>query len=84
VHGTFASGGGDGVVALWDGVNKRRIRQYQRYPASVGSIAFSSDGKYVAVGVSPGFEDGQEDIVDGVVKVFIRELAENEAQGKKK
>jgi cell cycle arrest protein BUB3 len=84
VHGTFASGGGDGVVALWDGVNKRRIRQYQRYPASVSSISFSADGKYVAVGVSPGFEDGHDDIVDGVVKVFIRELAENEAQGKKK
>ncbi|KAL8902823.1 MAG: hypothetical protein Q9171_007593, partial [Xanthocarpia ochracea] len=30
VHGTFASGGGDGFVALWDGVAKRRIRQYQR------------------------------------------------------
>lgn len=84
VHGTFASGGGDGVVALWDGINKRRIRQYQRYPASVASISFSPDGKYVAVGVSPGFEDGHEDVVDGVVKVFIRELAENEAQGKKK
>ncbi|KAL9595184.1 MAG: hypothetical protein Q9179_005076, partial [Wetmoreana sp. 5 TL-2023] len=34
VHGTFASGGGDGFVALWDGVAKRRIRQYQRYASS--------------------------------------------------
>jgi len=84
VHGTFASGGGDGVVALWDGVNKRRIRQYQKFPSSVSTIAFSGDGKYVAIGVSPGFEDGQDDIPDGAIKVFIRELSEGEAQGKRK
>ncbi|KAF2188251.1 mitotic checkpoint protein BUB3 [Zopfia rhizophila CBS 207.26] len=84
VHGTFASGGGDGVVALWDGVAKRRIRQYQRFPASVSTLTFSKDGKYLAVGVSPGFEDGQEDMPDGIVKVFIRELSDTEAQGKSK
>ncbi|KAF2473821.1 mitotic checkpoint protein-like protein BUB3 [Lindgomyces ingoldianus] len=82
VHGTFASGGGDGVVALWDGVHKRRIRQYQKFPASIGCMDFSGDGKYLAVGVSPGFEDGMDDMPDGVVKVFIRELGETEAMGK--
>ncbi len=82
VHGTFASGGGDGLVALWDGVGKRRIRQYQRYAASVAALCFSGDGKYLAVGISPGFEDGKEDGGDGVVKVFIRELGDNEAKGK--
>ncbi|EEH05581.1 spindle assembly checkpoint protein SLDB [Histoplasma capsulatum G186AR] len=86
VHGTFASGGGDGVVALWDGVAKRRIRQYQRFPASVAALAFSSDGRYLAIGVCSGFEEGkereQEDAAEGVVKVFIRELGESEAKGK--
>ncbi|KAF2459121.1 hypothetical protein BDY21DRAFT_339830 [Lineolata rhizophorae] len=86
VHGTFASGGGDGMVALWDGVAKRRIRQYQRYPASVAALSFSADGKYLAVAVSPGFEDGKEGGVEdeegGVVKIFVRELAEGEAKGK--
>ena len=82
VHGTFASGGGDGVVALWDGVAKRRLRQYQKYPASVAALAFSGDGKFLAVGVSPGFEDGTEGEGEGVVKVFIRELGETEAKGK--
>ncbi|PGH08099.1 hypothetical protein AJ79_06099 [Helicocarpus griseus UAMH5409] len=86
VHGTFASGGGDGVVALWDGVAKRRIRQYQRYPASVAALAFSGDGRYLAIGVSPGFEEGTEGggVGAGEVKVFIRELGENEAKGKGK
>ncbi|KAJ9669475.1 mitotic spindle checkpoint protein Bub3 [Coniosporium apollinis] len=82
VLGTFATGGGDGVVALWDANAKRRIRQYQRYPASVAALAFSGDGKFLAVGVSPGFEDGEEVLGEGEVKVFIRELGENEAKGK--
>ena len=82
VHGTFASGGGDGFVALWDGVAKRRIRQYQRYPASVAALSFSGDGRFLAVGVSPGFEDGKEGEGEGVVKVFVRELGEGEARGK--
>ncbi|KAK2810996.1 hypothetical protein FQN50_002589 [Emmonsiellopsis sp. PD_5] len=85
VHGTFASGGGDGVVALWDGVAKRRIRQYQRYPASVAGLAFSGDGRFLAIGVSPGFEEGKEEeggVVGGEVKVVVRELGEAEAKGK--
>ena len=83
VHGTFASGGGDGVVALWDAVAKRRIRQYQKYPHSVAAVGFSSDGKYLAVGVCPGFENGQEDYSgEGVTQVYIRELSDTEAKGK--
>ncbi|CAL8578521.1 mitotic spindle checkpoint protein Bub3 [Xanthoria parietina] len=82
VHGTFASGGGDGFVALWDGVAKRRIRQYQRYASSVSAVAFSGDGKFLAVAISPGFEDGREGVGEGVVKVFVRTLGENEAKGK--
>ncbi|RFU31174.1 hypothetical protein B7463_g5160, partial [Scytalidium lignicola] len=83
VHGTFASGGGDGIVALWDAVAKRRIRQYQKYPASVAALAFSSDGRYLAVGVCPGFENGQEDYSgEGLTHVYIRELGETEAKGK--
>ena len=82
VHGTFASGGGDGFVALWDGVAKRRIRQYQKYAASVAALSFSGDGKYLAVAISPGFEDGKEGETEGTVSVFVRELGANEAKGK--
>jgi cell cycle arrest protein BUB3 len=84
MHGTFASGGGDGVVALWDAVAKRRIRQYQKYPSSVASLAFSADGRYLAVGVCPGIEDNKEFNPEGEVKVFVRELGETEAKGKEK
>ncbi|AEO66675.1 uncharacterized protein THITE_54770 [Thermothielavioides terrestris NRRL 8126] len=83
VHGTFASGGGDGTVALWDAEAKRRMRQYQRFPDGVAALAFSADGRYLAIGVCPGFETGMEDYSgEGRTKLFIRELGETEAKGK--
>jgi cell cycle arrest protein BUB3 len=83
IHGTFASGGGDGIVALWDANAKRRTRQYQKYPASVAALAFSSNGKYLAIGVCPGFENGQKEYTgEGATHVYVRELGENEAKPK--
>jgi WD40 repeat protein len=38
--GTFATGGGDGTVSVWDGVNKKRLVQYPQYPTSIASLAF--------------------------------------------
>jgi cell cycle arrest protein BUB3 len=63
-------------------VAKRRIRQYQADPSSVASVSWSSDGRYLAVAISPGFEDGNESVSDGLVKLYVRELAEGEAKGK--
>ncbi|KUJ16352.1 mitotic checkpoint protein-like protein BUB3 [Mollisia scopiformis] len=80
---SFASGGGDGIVALWDAVAKRRIRQYQKYSSSIAALCFNSDGKYLAVGICPGFENGQEDYSgEGETHVYIRELSDTEAKGK--
>ncbi|RKF66820.1 Mitotic checkpoint protein BUB3.2 [Golovinomyces cichoracearum] len=84
IFGTFASGGGDGIVALWDAEAKRRIRQYQKYPAAIAALSFSCDGNYLAIGVCPGYEDGQESYSgEGSTHVFIRELGPNEAKGKR-
>ncbi|KAI2621264.1 mitotic checkpoint protein BUB3 [Hypoxylon sp. NC1633] len=86
VHGsTFASGGGDATVALWDAEAKRRMKVYQKFADSVAALAFSADGRYLAVGVCPGFETGMEDYSgEGRTKIFIRELGENEALPKGK
>ncbi|KAI2621493.1 mitotic checkpoint protein BUB3 [Hypomontagnella submonticulosa] len=86
VHGsTFASGGGDATVALWDAEAKRRMKVYQKFADSVAALAFSADGRYLAVGVCPGFETGMEDYSgEGRTKIFVRELGENEALPKAK
>ncbi|KAF2771399.1 spindle assembly checkpoint protein [Teratosphaeria nubilosa] len=84
IHGTFATGGGDGVVAFWDAQTKRRIKQFPKLEASVAALEFSADGRTMAVAMSPGFEDGKEDeeVDTSVCKVFVRALGENEAKGK--
>ncbi|KAL1917746.1 uncharacterized protein VTP21DRAFT_3580 [Calcarisporiella thermophila] len=78
VHGTFASGGADGVVNLWDGFNKKRLRQYPRYPTSIASLAFSPDGRILAIASSYTFEEGEKDTPPD--SVFIRWLGENEGK----
>ncbi|KAK4494500.1 hypothetical protein PRZ48_014798 [Zasmidium cellare] len=82
--GTFATGGGDGVVALWDAKTKRRIRQYPKLDASVVALDFSRDGSRLAITMSPNFEEGkeEEEADPGLVKVFVRELTESETKGK--
>ena len=83
VHGTFASGGGDGVVALWDALAKRRIRQYQRYPTNVSGLAFQpGDGRWLAIALSWLYKENEEPGQEDQPRIFVRELGENEAKGK--
>ncbi|KAJ9604426.1 mitotic spindle checkpoint protein Bub3 [Cladophialophora chaetospira] len=84
VHGTFATGGGDGVVAIWDAVAKRRIRIYPKLVSSIAALSFCSNGKYLATAISPGFEDGNDEVAEGTIGIFIRELGENEVKRKAK
>lgn len=83
-YGTFASGGGDATAALWDAEAKRRMKVYPRFPDSVAALAFSADGRYLAVAVCPGFESGGMDDYsgEGRTKILIRELSETEAKPK--
>jgi cell cycle arrest protein BUB3 len=60
-YGTFASGGGDGLVCVWDGQNKKRIRQFPRYPTSISSLSFNSDGNLLAVASSYCYEEGDKE-----------------------
>ncbi|TPX64558.1 hypothetical protein SpCBS45565_g05816 [Spizellomyces sp. 'palustris'] len=61
--GTFASGGSDGVVNVWDGYNKKRLRQYPRYPTSISSLSFNCDGSLLAVASSYTYDEGEKEYV---------------------
>jgi len=61
VFGTFATGGADGMVNVWDGANKKRLCQFHRYPTSIASLAFDSGGQQLAIAASYTFEEGEKD-----------------------
>lgn len=58
--GTFATGGCDGVVAVWDGENRRRVAQFHNYPTSIASLDFNHDGSILAIACSYTFEEGDK------------------------
>lgn len=57
--GTFATGGGDGQVCIWDGDNKKRICQFERFSSSVAALSFSPDGHCLAIAASYTWENGE-------------------------
>lgn len=52
VYNTFATGGSDGFVGIWDGFNKKRLCQFHHYDSSIAALAFSNDGGTLAIGCS--------------------------------
>lgn len=60
VYGTFATGGCDGFINMWDGENKKRLCQLHPYPTSIASCAFSHDGSILAIASSYTFEEGDK------------------------
>ncbi|KAF9164001.1 hypothetical protein DFQ27_004032 [Actinomortierella ambigua] len=80
IYGTFASGGSDGGVTLWDGFNKKRLRQFPRYPTSVSALSWSSDGRTLAIASSYTYDEGEKDHEPD--QIFIRTISEQEARPK--
>jgi len=81
-YGTFATGGCDGVINIWDGKNKKRICQYPAYPTSVSSLDFNSSGTLLAIASSYTFEEG--DKPHPADAVLIRTINDHEVLPKKR
>ncbi|KAF0719038.1 Aste57867_1322 [Aphanomyces stellatus] len=94
VFGTFATGGCDGIINVWDGDNKKRINQFlknqtTKYPTSIASMAYNHDGTRLAIASSYTFEEGEKEYVKGFVShpddaIFVRSVQESEVRPKKK
>lgn len=59
-HNTFATGGSDGLVNVWDGFNKKRLCQFHRFPTSISSLCFNADGTMLAISSSYMMEEGDK------------------------
>uniref|UniRef100_A0A6B2L9P5 Anaphase-promoting complex subunit 4 WD40 domain-containing protein n=1 Tax=Arcella intermedia TaxID=1963864 RepID=A0A6B2L9P5_9EUKA len=78
--GTFASGGDDGIVNIWDGKNKKRLCQFRKYPNSIASCAFNYDGSLLAIASSYTFFEGEKE--NAPENIFIRHINELEVKPK--
>ncbi|KVI10828.1 hypothetical protein Ccrd_010763 [Cynara cardunculus var. scolymus] len=81
-YGTFATGGCDGFVNVWDGNNKKRLYQYSKYPTSVAALSFSRDGRLLAVASSYTYEEGEKSHEPDAI--FVRNVNEVEVKPKPK
>lgn len=79
-YGTFATGGCDGNVYVWDGAKKKRLCSLRRYPTSVAALAFSPSGESLAVGASYTYEHGDQPHPPDAI--FVRRIAEAEVRPK--
>ncbi|KRX99919.1 Mitotic checkpoint protein BUB3 [Trichinella pseudospiralis] len=74
--GTFASGGSDGIVNIWDPFIKKRLSQYHKYPSSIISLDFSSDGDSLAIASSYQYESLDKGLPVPEDCIYIRKTAE--------
>ena len=58
--GIFATGGSDGTVCIWSREGKRKIKTLPPFPTTISQVAFSADGKWLAVAASYVWDQGEE------------------------
>lgn len=83
VYKTFATGGSDGFVNIWDGVNKKRLCQFHQYDSSISSLNFSPDGSALAIACSymDEYEETPENTPPPPV-IYVRYVNDQETKQK--
>merc|ERR1712107_331574 len=81
-YNTFATGGSDGYVNIWDGYNKKRLCQFHGYPTSIASLAFAGDGSVLAIASSYMYEQDNPPETIPEDAVFIRSVSDQETRPK--
>ena len=81
-HNTFATGGSDGFVNIWDGYNKKRLCQFHRFPTSIASLSFSADGTVLAIACSYMYENDAQKENNFGENIIIRHVSDVETKPK--
>jgi cell cycle arrest protein BUB3 len=72
--GTFATGGCDSNVIMWDGINRRRLQQPWKYNNTIAALSFNCTGQALAIAASYTFEEGEkEHAPDAVIVKSVTE-----------
>jgi len=81
-YNTFATGGSDGLVNIWDGQNKKRLCQFHKYHTSISSLSFSNDGSTLAIACSYMYEDEHPPEKIPEDAIYIRSVSDQETKPK--
>jgi len=81
-HCTFATGGSDGFVNIWDGFNKKRLCQFHQYKTSITSLSFSHNGSTLAIACSYFLEEDNPPKPLPEDCIFIRTVTDQETKPK--
>uniref|UniRef100_A0A915EMI3 Mitotic checkpoint protein n=1 Tax=Ditylenchus dipsaci TaxID=166011 RepID=A0A915EMI3_9BILA len=57
IHRTFATGGSDNMVNMWDPFNRKRLCQFRKFSTSIASLSFSPDGGMLAIASTYLYEE---------------------------
>lgn len=68
--GTFASGGSDGIINVWDIKNKKRIKQYHKINNEIASISVNSDSTLLAFAASYVYDSGETVKLPDIIHIF--------------
>eukprot|EP00560_Eucampia_antarctica_P003754 CAMPEP_0197832596 /NCGR_PEP_ID=MMETSP1437-20131217/15296_1 /TAXON_ID=49252 ORGANISM="Eucampia antarctica, Strain CCMP1452" /NCGR_SAMPLE_ID=MMETSP1437 /ASSEMBLY_ACC=CAM_ASM_001096 /LENGTH=352 /DNA_ID=CAMNT_0043436041 /DNA_START=40 /DNA_END=1098 /DNA_ORIENTATION=+ len=79
-YGTFATGGCDGTVVTWDGLNKKKLTTLPKFATSIAALCFNHDGTKLAIASSYTYEEGERDHPRD--EIFIREMLDSECKPK--
>eukprot|EP01156_Anaeramoeba_ignava_P001073 Anaeramoba_ignava/a1208_25.p1 GENE.a1208_25~~a1208_25.p1 ORF type:complete len:191 (+),score=56.31 a1208_25:350-922(+) len=74
--GTFASGGCDKTVYVWDISSRKRISQFPNFPTSISSIDINYTGSIMAIAASYTYEKGEIDHPPDAI--YIKFLSEQD------
>merc|ERR1711933_226036 len=81
-YDTFATGGSDGGVCVWDGAAKKRRWRLDPFSTGVSSLDFSHDGGTMAIGVSYTWDQG-ENASAPAPQVIVRQMEKEEVMPKR-
>jgi cell cycle arrest protein BUB3 len=68
------------VVNIWDGNNKKRLCQIPGYPTSIAALAFSREGRYLAIASSYTWEFGEKE--HPLDAIYVRAINDLEVRPK--
>jgi len=75
VYGTFATGGCDSMVSVWDPVNQKKVSA-QQFPNTVACLDFNERGNLLAAAVAYTFENGDVPEKEQVNEIRLRTVPE--------